>query len=108
MLAAVTQDASGYEGLRNYVAGGGRPTDVPAFDADARQPGDLAHGCFVKRHGSPVGGKGGSGTGPRERKQAEPGHAGNGRGRMYHRAAPMNKMSARRRGRQAAGPDGAA
>lgn len=38
MLAAVTQDAPTYEGLRNYVLAGGRPTAVPAFDASARQP----------------------------------------------------------------------
>ena len=38
MLAAVTRDAPDYEGLRNYVIGGGRPTAVPAFDASARQP----------------------------------------------------------------------
>jgi len=38
MLGAVTQEAPGYEGLRNYVVNGGRPTAVPAFDASARQP----------------------------------------------------------------------
>ena len=39
MFAAVQQDAAGYEGLRNYIIGGGRrPTGVTAFDASARQP----------------------------------------------------------------------
>lgn len=46
MLAAVTQEAAGYEGLRNYIAGGGaggarRPTAVAAFDASARQEAGL-------------------------------------------------------------------
>ena len=32
MLAAVGVEAAGYEGLRNYILGGGRPTDVRGFD----------------------------------------------------------------------------
>ena len=38
MIAAVTRDASGFEGLNNYRIGGGRPTAAQAFDANARQP----------------------------------------------------------------------
>lgn len=38
-VGAVESDAAGYEGLRNYIiGGGGRPTAVQAFDASARQP----------------------------------------------------------------------
>lgn len=41
MLAAVNQNAAGYEGLQNYIIGGGKPTAVKAFHADARQPAGL-------------------------------------------------------------------
>ena len=43
MLGAVNKEAPGYEGLRNYIAGGGsggagRPTAVSGFDVSARMP----------------------------------------------------------------------
>ena len=45
MLAAVASEASSYEGLRNYIVGGGRPTDVRSFDSNGvRQPMGLPNG----------------------------------------------------------------
>lgn len=45
MLSAVTSDAPGYEGLRNYIIGGGRPTAVRSLDGNGvRQPMGLPNG----------------------------------------------------------------
>ena len=38
MIAAVGSDSAYFEGLQNYIVGGGRSTAVPSFDASARQP----------------------------------------------------------------------
>lgn len=38
MIAAVGSDSAYFEGLQNYIVGGGRPTGVPSFDVSARQP----------------------------------------------------------------------
>lgn len=37
MIAAVGSDSAYFEGLQNYIVGGGRPTAVPSFDTSARQ-----------------------------------------------------------------------